>query len=72
MGARYFLHEAGQVVNALRISTDFALKHAHLPRIVGSTTIDGLENRTRGELSDSMGVHTERPRIAFCAAPCRD
>jgi len=54
------------------ISTVFALKHAHLPRIVGSTTIDCLENRSRGDCKLSMIVNTDRPDSDFCAAPCSD
>jgi hypothetical protein len=54
------------------ISTDLALKHAHLPRIVGSTTIGCLKNHSRGDCKLLVMVNTDRPGAAFCAAPCSD
>src|SRR5258708_17383850 len=53
------------------ILTIFALKHAHLPRIVGSTTIHCLENRSRGDCKLSMIVNTDRPDSDFCALNVR-
>ena len=38
-----------RVGKCLGIWADFALKHEHLPPIVGSTTIDCLRNRSRGD-----------------------
>ncbi len=51
----------------LETRTIFALKHAHLPRIVGSIPTDCLENRSRGDCKLSMIVNTDRPDSDFCA-----
>jgi len=43
------------------ISTFFALKHAHLPPIVNSITIDGLRNGSRRNHSHSESVNSDWP-----------
>jgi len=53
-------------------STIFALKHALLPRMVGSTPIDSLENRSRGDCELSMIENTDHPDSDVCAAPYSD
>jgi hypothetical protein len=45
------------------ISTIFALKQAHLPRIVDSTAIDGLRNGSRAIVFHPSSVNSERPSI---------